>query len=186
MVRWHSDLRDKYLRWSRLFFVALAFWNARCFLRASRLLVVSIQGFVVLDLVLLWGACLLMMSSTVSLKSSQWVLTDVKSLAMKSCTKLDTSWRNNVMSALSPEYISLRTGLLLSGCINKSIRTASWSPTPGITLQRCTREGLFVKNGSSILSPRVGVFTSCCTPQSPGMLVYSTPPHIGVETGGEG
>ena len=77
------------------------------------------------------------------------------------------------MSALSHEYISQRTGLLLSGCINESISTASWSPTPGITLHRCTREGLFVKNRSSILSPRVGVFTSCCTPQSPGMLVYS-------------
>lgn len=84
MVRWHSDLRDKYLHWSRLFFVALAFWNARCFLRVSRLLVVSIQGFVVLDLVLLWGTCLLIMSSTVSLKSSQWVLTDVKGLVTKS------------------------------------------------------------------------------------------------------
>lgn len=83
------------------------------------------------------------------------------------------SCRGDVMSALSHEYITRRGRLSLRGWIKESAKTESWSPSPGMTLQRCTRDGLFVKNKSKILSPLVGVCTSCSSPLSPGMFKYS-------------
>ena len=41
-----------------------------------------------------------------------------------------------------------------------SVKTASWSLTPGITLQAVTRLGLFVIARSRILLPLVGVDTN--------------------------
>lgn len=79
------------------------------------------------------------------------------------------SCRGDVTSALSHEYITRWGRLSLRGRIKESTKTESWSPSPGMTLQRCTRDGLFVKNKS----PLVCVCTSCSSPLSPGMFKYS-------------
>ena len=47
--------------------------------------------------------------------------------------------------------------LFLMGFIFTSVRTASWSLTPGMTLQAATRLGLFVMTRSRMLLPHVGV-----------------------------
>ena len=41
-----------------------------------------------------------------------------------------------------------------------SVKTASWSLTPGITLQAVTKLGLFVMTKSRMLLPLVGLVTS--------------------------
>ena len=41
-----------------------------------------------------------------------------------------------------------------------SVKTASWSLTPGITLQAVTKLGLFVMTRSRVLLPLVGLVTS--------------------------
>ena len=66
----------------------------------------------------------------------------------------------------------LRVGLTRLGLMRVSIRMASWSPTPGSSLQRSMRPGLLVKNISNVFEHRVGKLIICSKLQCLTMSKY--------------
>ena len=125
----------------------------------------SIQGLVCRDLVCLCGTCLSRSLSMLSLKEVHMSLMVENGVAVNLLIYAVTSVLNSVILALSHRCIDLLVGLVRLGVMRVSISPASWSPTPGIGLQRSINPGLLVKNMSRVLFPLVGKSTICSTLQ---------------------
>jgi len=136
--------------------VVLALRKALFFCLVNLRVVVSIQELICGDLVCLCGTCLSRSLSMLSLKEVHMSLMVENGVAVNLLIYAVTSVLNSVILALSHRCIVLLVGLVRLGLMRVSISTASWSPTPGIGLQRSINPGLLVKNMSRVLFPLVG------------------------------
>ena len=116
----------------------------------------SIQGLLCRDLVCLCGMCLSRSLSMLSLKEVHMSLMVENGVAVNLLIYSVTSVLNSVIYILSHRCIVLLVGLVRLGLMRVSISTGSWSPTPGICLQRSINPGMLAKNMSRVLFPLVG------------------------------
>lgn len=153
----------RYLAMSLFFLVLLVLSKLLFFHLVICFTVRLIQGWLNLDDDILDGTDSCSIFRMFDLKKSHISLIVLSRLNFSlNCLTISDAWSSNLsLFALFQIYIFLLKGLISLAEMSVSMYTISWSPNPGSGSHLLTRDGLFVRNRSSVFSCLVGNVTTC-------------------------